>query len=159
MSRGLNRVMLIGHVGADPELRTTTGGRRIATFPLATSRRFSGREGPTHEKTEWHRIVAWDDLAADVERFVRKGERVYVEGRIEYRTWEDQGGHTRYATEIMAQELVALGGPWSDRLRAEAPWAPHPAEPGRGEDAGGRERPQSPGTPQPVRDLEDDLPF
>jgi single-strand DNA-binding protein len=108
MSRSLNKAVLIGHVGADPEVRTTAGGTRVATFSLATSRRWTTRDGREHEKTEWHRVVAWGRLAGDVERFVRKGDRVYAEGRLEYRTWEDASGRTRYATEIVAQELIPL---------------------------------------------------
>jgi single-strand DNA-binding protein len=108
MSRSLNKAVLIGNVGADPEVRTTAGGSRVASFSLATSRRWTTRDGREHEKTEWHRVVAWDRLAEDVERFVRKGDRVYAEGRLEYRTWEDASGRTRYATEIVAQELIPL---------------------------------------------------
>ncbi|MBX6363487.1 MAG: single-stranded DNA-binding protein [Gemmatimonadetes bacterium] len=124
MSRSLNKVMLIGNVGADPELRTTPGGRRVATFSLATGRRFTSRDGQQHEKTEWHRIVAWDRLAETAERAVRRGEPVYVEGRIEYRSWEDNAGRTRYATEIVADDLLVLGP------RGEAPppaWPPRDA--------------------------------
>jgi len=110
MSRSLNKAMLIGHVGADPEVRTTATGSRVATFPLATHRRWTDREGRAHEKTEWHRVVAWDPLVEVVDRYLRKGERVYVEGRIEYRTWEDSAGQPRCATEIIAQDLILLGG-------------------------------------------------
>lgn len=127
MSRSLNKAMLIGNVGADPELRTTPGGRRVATFSLATGRRFATREGEQHEKTEWHRIVAWDRLAETAERSVRRGERVFVEGRIEYRSWEDNAGHTRYATEIFADDLVVVSA------SAEAPI---PTWPPRDESAG-----------------------
>lgn len=117
MSRSLNRAMLIGNVGADPEVRTTAGGSRVASFSLATGRRWTGPEGQEHERTDWHRVVAWDRLAEIVERFLKKGERVYVEGRIEYRTWKDSAGQTRYATEIIAQDLILLGEAGS---RAEA---------------------------------------
>jgi len=123
MSRSLNKAMLIGHVGADPEVRTTAGGTRVATFSLATSRRWTGRSGQDQEKTEWHRIVAWDRLAEVVERFVRKGERLYVEGRIEYRSWEDAAGQTRYATEIIAQDLMLLGSGGAGTPEASATWA------------------------------------
>jgi single-strand DNA-binding protein len=103
--------MLIGNVGAVPEVRTAAGGSRVASFPLATSRRWTDRDGRELEKTEWHRVIAWDPLTALVERGLRKGERVYVEGRIEYRSWEDRTGRTRYATEIIADEVIPLGGP------------------------------------------------
>ncbi|HEX7050952.1 MAG TPA: single-stranded DNA-binding protein [Longimicrobiales bacterium] len=120
MSRSLNRAMLIGNVGADPEVRTTAGGNRVASFSLATGRRWTGRDGQAHERTDWHRIIAWDRLAELTERFVRRGDRVYVEGRIEYRSWEDSSGRTRYATEVIAGDLIPLGGPGPD-AGADAP--------------------------------------
>jgi single-strand DNA-binding protein len=115
MSRSLNRVTLIGNVGADPEIRTTPGGGRVAQFSVATSRRWTGQGGETQEKTEWHRVVAWDNargakLANLCEQYVKKGDKIYVEGRIEYRQWEDKEKQTRYATEIIAYEIILLGG-------------------------------------------------
>jgi single-strand DNA-binding protein len=115
MSRSLNRVTLIGNVGADPEIRTTPGGGRVAQFSVATSRRWTGQSGNQEEKTEWHRIVAWDNargakLANVCEQYVKKGDKIYVEGRIEYRQWEDKEKQTRYATEIVANEIILLGG-------------------------------------------------
>jgi single-strand DNA-binding protein len=133
MSRSLNKAILIGNLGADPEVRTTTGGTRVAGFSLATSRNWTDREGQPQERTEWHRIVAWDKLAEIAEQFLHKGDRVYVEGEIQHRSYEDKEGVTRYVTEIRVRELVMLGG-------REAP-APEPAqEPNRGR-----------GTREPVR--------
>ncbi|HEX6940323.1 MAG TPA: single-stranded DNA-binding protein [Longimicrobiales bacterium] len=114
MSRSLNKAMLIGNVGADPEVRTTAGGTRVASVSLATHRRWSDREGQAHERTDWHRVIAWDRLADVIERFVKRGDRLFVEGRIEYRSWEDSAGHTRYATEIIAQEVILLDNPKSE---------------------------------------------
>jgi single-strand DNA-binding protein len=111
MNRGLNRTMLIGNVGASPELRTTRGGVRLASFSLATSRRWTDDAARTHEKTEWHRVVAWDRLADLVGRVVRKGDRLYVEGRVEYRSWPDASGRTRHATEIIVEDLIPLDAP------------------------------------------------
>lgn len=108
MSRSLNRAMLIGHVGADPEVRTTAGGKRVASFSLATSRRFTAADGGANEKTDWHRVIAWDQLAELASRQVRKGGRLFVEGRVEYRSWEAADGRTRYATEVIAEEVLAL---------------------------------------------------
>lgn len=119
MSRSLNKAVLIGNVGADPEVRTAANGSRVATFSLATNRRWTDRGGRELEKTEWHRVVAWDPLAGIAEKSVRRGERVFVEGRIEHRTWEDSSGRTRYATEIVAQDLVPLGSP-----KAQVPTEP-----------------------------------
>lgn len=112
MTHSLNTALLIGNAGADPDLRTTGSGRRVASFPLATSRRWNAAgRGGVREKTEWHRVVAWDDLAEEVGRELRRGARVYVEGRLEYRTWQDRTGRMRYATEIIAQDLILLDSP------------------------------------------------
>ncbi|MEN8376417.1 MAG: single-stranded DNA-binding protein [Gemmatimonadota bacterium] len=108
MSRSLNKVMLIGNVGAEPEIRTTGSGTRLAKISLATNRAFSDRSGQQQEKTEWHRLTFWDRLAEIVERYVKKGDRLYVEGRIEYSTTEDNGV-TRYWTDIVVRDMVMLG--------------------------------------------------
>ncbi len=114
MARSLNKVTLIGNVGSDPEIRTTQGGGKVAQFSLATSRIWNDQSGAKQEKTEWHRCVIWNNRAstlADVaEKYVRKGEKLYVEGEIEYRQWQDKDGQTRYTTEIKVRELILLGG-------------------------------------------------
>ena len=114
MARSLNKVTLIGNVGSDPEVRTTQGGGKVAQFSLATSRIWNDQAGAKQEKTEWHRCVIWNNKAstlADVaERYVKKGEKLYVEGEIEYRQWQDKDGQTRYTTEIKVRELILLGG-------------------------------------------------
>lgn len=110
MSRSLNKAMIIGNLGADPEVRSTSGGTRVATLSVATSRQWTSRSGEQQERTEWHRIVCWDKLGEICERYLKKGDRVYVEGRIEYRQWEGQDGQTRYTTEIRAREMIMLGG-------------------------------------------------
>jgi len=112
VSRSLNKVTLIGNLGNDPEVRSTTGGSRVATFSLATSRSWNDAAGAKQEKTEWHRCVVWNtkssQLADIVERYVKKGDKLYVEGRIEYRQWQDKEGQTRYSTEINVRELIML---------------------------------------------------
>jgi single-strand DNA-binding protein len=114
MSRSLNKVTLIGNLGNDPEVRSTTGGNRVATFSLATSRSWNDAGGTKQEKTEWHRCVVWNtkssQLADIVEKYVKKGDKLYVEGRIEYRQWQDKENQTRYSTEINVRELIMLGG-------------------------------------------------
>ena len=110
MARSLNKAMLIGNTGSDPEIRTIPSGARVAQFSVATSRRWNDKNGQQQEKTEWHRIVVWDHLVDVVERYLRKGDRVYVEGEIEYRQYQDKDGVTKYATEIRARDLVLLGG-------------------------------------------------
>jgi single-strand DNA-binding protein len=114
VSRSLNKVMLIGNLGADPEVRSTNSGTRVATLSLATSRQWTTQGGEKQEKTEWHRCVVWNSrqsgLADVVEKYLKKGDRVYVEGRIEYRTWQDREGQTRYTTEVNVRDLVMLSG-------------------------------------------------
>ncbi len=114
MSRSLNKVTLIGNLGADPEVRSTTGGGRVAQFSLATSRAWNSASGEKQEKTEWHRCVVWNSkvstLADIVERYLKKGDKVYVEGRIEYRQWQDKENQTKYTTEINVRELIMLSG-------------------------------------------------
>lgn len=108
MSRCLNRATLIGYLGADPDVRTTTSGSRVAQLSLATTRRWNDGKGHTQEKTQWHRIVVWDSLPgmfAFVEKYLRKGDRVYVEGEIDYRSYEDGGGNARWVTEIQRGEI------------------------------------------------------
>lgn len=109
MSRSLNKVMLIGNVGAEPEVRTTPSGTRIAKISIATNREWSDRSGQKQEKTEWHRITFWDKMAEIVERYVHKGDRLYVEGRIEYSQTQDDQGNVKYWTDIIAREMVMLG--------------------------------------------------
>jgi len=115
VSRSLNKVMLIGNLGSDPEVRSTTGGNRVATFSLATSRAWNDASGAKQEKTEWHRCVVWNSKASQladiVERYVKKGDKLYIEGRIEYRQWQDKDGQTKYSTEINVRELIMLGAP------------------------------------------------
>ncbi len=112
MSRSLNKVMLIGNLGADPEVRSTASGSRVATLSVATSRVWNNQAGERQEKTEWHRVVLWNNRAqqlADVaEKYLKRGDRVYIDGRIDYRTWEDREGKTRYTTEVVARELIML---------------------------------------------------
>ena len=108
----LNKAMLIGNVGRDPEVRYLdgqNGNAKVATFTLATTERYRDRNGETRENTEWHNIVAWRNTADVVEKFVKKGTQVYIEGRIRTRSWDDQTGNKRYTTEIIADTLQLLG--------------------------------------------------
>jgi single-strand DNA-binding protein len=115
VSRSLNKAILIGNVGSDPEIRTVGTGGKVAQFSLATGRTWNDQSGNKQEKTEWHRCVVWNakggsGLADVVERYVKKGEKIYVEGEIEYRQWQDKDNQTRYTTEIRVRELMLLGG-------------------------------------------------
>ena len=108
MSRSLNKVMLIGNVGNDPEIRATSSGARVAKLSVATNRSWSDRSGQQQEKTEWHRLTFFGRLVDIVEQWVKKGDRLYVEGRIEYSQTEGEGG-TKYWTAIVVNEMVMLG--------------------------------------------------
>src|SRR5690606_30700892 len=105
MSRSLNKVMLIGNVGNDPEIKTTGGGIKLAKVSLATNRTFNDRSGQQQEKTEWHRLTFWDKMADLVDQYVKKGDRLYIEGRIEYSTTEDDKGNQRFWTDIVVREM------------------------------------------------------
>jgi single-strand DNA-binding protein len=111
MSRGLNRVMLIGHLGRDPEKRTTPSGRPVTTFSLATSRAWHSADGERHEETEWFNVVAWGSLAEICQEHLRKGQRVFVEGRLQSRRWDDAEGRKHQSVEIVAREMIMLGEP------------------------------------------------
>ena len=109
MSRSLNKIMLIGNVGDDPDVRTTSSGTPVAKMSLATSREWTNKDGSKQEKTEWHRLTVWGKLADVVKRYVKKGDRLYVEGRIEYSESESDG-QKRYWTNVNVFEMVMLGG-------------------------------------------------
>jgi single-strand DNA-binding protein len=170
MSRSLNKVMLMGNLGNDPEVRSTPGGGRVASFSLATSRTWNDQSGAKQEKTEWHKCIAWNQgtqkLADVVEQYCKKGKPVYVEGSIEYRQWQDKEGQTRYSTEIRVRELILLGGRGDGdgesgggsysrpaALRNAAPAAKPAASAAK---AGSDEFADFPGA---LEDEEDDLPF
>ena len=106
---GLNKVMLIGNLGKDPEVKDTGNGIKLVTFPLATSEDFKDKDGNKQTKTEWHNVVLWRALADLAARFLSKGQQVYIEGRLNTRKWEDKEGHTRYTTEVVGDNLVLLG--------------------------------------------------
>ena len=110
MARSLNKVMLIGNVGNEPEIRTTGGGKRVAKFSVATNRSYTDRSGQQQEKTEWHRCTAWDRLAEIIEQYVHKGDRIYIEGSIEYSQTDDESGKPRYWTDIVVRDMVMLSG-------------------------------------------------
>jgi single-strand DNA-binding protein len=153
MSRSLNKVMLIGNVGSEPEIKTTGGGTKLAKVSLATNRTYNDRSGQKQEKTEWHRLTFWDKLADLVEQYVKKGDRVYVEGRIEYSQTEDDKGNQRFWTDIVVQEMVLLGGSGGaggGSFDSPAPQRRRQPAPGGAPSGGG---------PSPFDADDDDLPF
>lgn len=119
MRRGLNKVMIIGHLGRDPELRYTASGQVIVTFPVVTTRYWNTSSGERRSETEWFQVVAWGNLAEICKQFLSKGERVYIEGRLKTRRWEDAQGNRRYSVEIVANEMIVLGDRRRRRFRSE----------------------------------------
>lgn len=108
---GVNKVILLGNLGADPEMRYTPGGMAVANFRLATSETRTNKEGQKETKTEWHRVVTFGKLAEICGEYLSKGKQVYIEGKIQTRTWDDKDGNKRYTTEIVANSMQMLGGP------------------------------------------------
>ena len=106
----LNKVMLIGNLGKDPEVRYTAGGTAVASFSLATSERFKNRNGEFEEKTEWHNVTLWARLAEIAGEYLSKGKTVYIEGRLQTRKWQDKDGKDRYTTEIVGEKMQMLSG-------------------------------------------------
>lgn len=117
MSRDLNKVIIIGRLGRDPEMRFTPSGHPRTKFSVATSRNWTTQEGEHHSETEWFNVVAWDRLAEICDQYLRKGERVYVEGRLQTRRWSDNDGNHHSITELIANEMIILSdGPSQTRL-------------------------------------------
>ena len=109
MSRGLNKVMIIGHLGRDPEMRYTPSGKPVTTFTVATSRTWNSTDGERHMETEWFNIVTWGNLAEICKQYLAKGQQVYIEGRLQTRRWEDSEGTKHTSIEIVANEMMMLG--------------------------------------------------
>src|SRR5690606_27798563 len=109
MGRGLNKVMIIGQVGREPEMRYTPSGRPVTSFSVATSRTWTSAEGERREETEWFNVVAWGNLAEICKTHLTKGQQVYVEGRLQTRGWEDERGKKHFRTELVANEMILLG--------------------------------------------------
>lgn len=108
MSRGLNKVMIIGHLGRGPEMRYTPSGRPVTTFSVATGRSWHSANGERHEETEWFNVVAWGSLAEICNQHLHKGQQVYIEGRMHTRKWDDADGRKHFATELVAREMIML---------------------------------------------------
>ncbi|MBS4014148.1 MAG: single-stranded DNA-binding protein [Bacteroidetes bacterium] len=138
---GVNKVILIGHLGKDPEIRSIEGGVKKASFSLATTEYYKNKNGERTESTEWHNVVLWRGLAELAENYLRKGSQVYLEGRIKYRQYDDKDGVKKYITEINGDALTFLGGGKGQQTPSEQPIK------GSSEDN------------PPMEDLSDDLPF
>lgn len=150
MSDGLNRVMLIGNLGQDPELRYTQGGQAVLNLRIATNESYVNKDGERQDRTEWHSVIIWGKRGEGLNKVLSKGKQIFVEGRLQTRSWEDKQGGKRYTTEVVATEVVLLGG----GTRGDRPGA------------GGGDRPYESGPPQerrsdraPDMHNDDDIPF
>jgi single-strand DNA-binding protein len=128
MSRGLNKVMVIGHLGRDPEMRYTPSGRPVTSFSAVTTRAWTSAEGERHEESEWFNVVAWGNLAEICNQYLKKGQQVYIEGRLQTRGWEDEDGKKHYRTELVASEMIVLG----ERKSNVIPNSSQPSQPSDG---------------------------
>ena len=120
---GVNKVILVGNLGKDPELRYTPSSQAVATFSLATNRKWKDKEGQMQDQTDWHNIVTWGRQAEIAKEYLKKGSPIYIEGRIQYRTYNDRDGNKRYITEIVAQSVQMLGRKGAEAAEPEAPQA------------------------------------
>lgn len=160
-SGGVNKVILIGNLGRDPEMRYTGSGNAVANLSLATTRRYRDRDGQQQEETEWHRVVMFSRLAEIAGEYLRKGSQVYIEGRLQTRKWQDNNGQDRYTTEVVANEMQMLGGgggggrgggSWDQSAPTEHDQTAPAQGSGSGAASGG-------GQPDFDQDFEDDIPF
>ena len=135
MARSLNKVMLIGNMGRDPELRSTPSGTHVTTFTMATNRKYKGKDGELQDETQWHNIVVWGNQAEFVANYLKKGSRIFVEGRLTHRSWEDQNGQKRYITEVVAENFVPLDAP-QEGAQGAGRREPVPPPPEPSDDAG-----------------------
>ena len=142
---GINKAILLGNVGKDPDIRHLDNGRSVAKFPLATTERYKNKEGERVEKTEWHNINIWSPLAEIVEKYVRKGSKLYLEGRIQTRNYEDASGNKKYFTEVEAREMLML----DSRAEGDTSY----------QSTSSSQSASSEASPPPVADDVDDLPF
>ena len=110
MARGINKVILVGNLGKDPEVRHLESGASVANFPIATTESYKDKNGNRQDQTEWHNIVLWRGLAEIAEKYLKKGSQVYIEGKLRSRSWEDKDGNTRYITEVVGDSMTMLGG-------------------------------------------------
>ncbi len=154
---GVNKAILIGNLGRDPELRRTPSGTSVASFSLATTERWTGREGDRQDRTEWHNVVAWGKLAELANDYLKKGRTVYVEGRISTRSWDDRDGNKKYRTEIVASTIQFLGsaGPGSGSGSGSG----SSRQDSRSMDEHSDNNSSIPSSAEPDMPVEDDLPF
>jgi single-strand DNA-binding protein len=157
MARGVNKVILVGNLGKDPETRYMPSGSAVTNLTLATSESWKDKQsGEAQERTEWHKIAMFGRLAEIAAEYLRKGSQVYIEGKLRTRKWQDKEGKDRYTTEIVADEMQMLGGKGGGASAGER--APAGAAAGGGSSGGGRAAVNDSGGPPPG-DFDDDIPF
>jgi len=161
----VNKVILVGRLGQDPEVKYTPGGQQVASFSLATDEKWTDKDGTRQERTEWHRIVVWGKTAELCGQYLKKGRETYLEGKLSTRKWTDKDGHERQTTEIVAERVVFIGGGnGQQQQREDAGPGPGPA-PAPGGRAGGAPPPRQPSPAQgqgygaPGGFTDDDIPF
>ena len=148
MARGINKVILVGHLGVDPETRYMPSGGAVTNVRIATSEQWKDKNtGDQQERTEWHSVAFFGRLAEIAGEYLRKGSQVYVEGRLRTRKWQDRDGNDRYTTEIVANEMQMLGG------------RPGSGAPAKSEQSSGNAPPSGPPSGPPAEDFDDDIPF
>ena len=158
MARGVNKVILIGNLGSDPEVRYTPDGVPVANVNLATTESWNDRNtGERQERTEWHRLVLWRRQAEVAQQYLKKGSRIYVEGKLQTRSWDDQSGQKRYTTEVVVFDMQMLDsrGEGGDGGRDTG----YPDRPAGGQSTGPAAQPAQPAAPPPPGGDDDDLPF
>ena len=153
----VNKVILVGNVGKDPEVRHLESGASVAAFPLATTERYKDKNGSLQDQTEWHNIICWRNLADLAEKYINKGSQIYIEGKIRTRNWTDQTGAKRYTTEIVADNIRLLGKREGSPAAENSNFTAAPAQPQQTQQA-----PQAQSSPMsdfPSDESSDDLPF
>jgi len=147
---GVNKVILVGNLGSDPEVKKISSGQTVALFNIATSRNWMNREGQRQEQTDWHRIVVWGKPAELCGEYLSKGRQVYIEGRLQTRSWEDDKGQKRYVTEVVALQVIFLGSGRDQSSQAEksnnSSYQPEPSFGGEN-------------SPSPQKENPEDIPF
>ena len=168
MARGINKVILIGNLGSDPEVRYTPDGVPVANFSLATNESWNDKDGQRQERTEWHRLVLWRRQAEVAQQYLKKGSKIYVEGKLQTRSWDDQSGQKRYTTEIVVNDMQMLdsrgeggGSGYSDEGGSRAGGGSDfgGERTGGGSSYGGDRAGTQPDAPPPPGGDDDDLPF
>ena len=162
MARGVNKVILVGNLGADPEVRYTPSGSAVANVSIATTDQWKDKQtGENQERTEWHRVVFFNRLAEIVAEYLKKGRQVYVEGRLQTRKWQDQSGQDRYTTEIVANEMQMLGGrePGSSGFDQGMDQSEPAASTGGQDSAASKAKADAPAQGGAYDDFDDDIPF